>query len=73
MMAGEKEVKKANEIKGIMAAYGYTQKDFQEILGISAVTLRRKINDSGNFTIKDIKTLADKTGLDKEELWKAVS
>jgi len=67
------ERKETNKIKGIMAANGFTQKDFQEILGISAVTLRRKINDTGNFTIKDIKTLADGTGVDKEELWKAVS
>ncbi|SDK56499.1 Helix-turn-helix [Jeotgalicoccus aerolatus] len=66
------ERREVNKIKEIMAANGFTQKDFQEILCISAVTLRKKINNTDNFTIKDIKDLAEGTGVDKEELWKAV-
>ena len=61
-------VANVGKLKGKMAEYGYNNRAFAKAMGMSEVTLRRKIKDAEyDFTIGESITAKDLLNLSNEE------
>ena len=67
------ELSRTNKLKSVMVEHGYNQKDFEEFLDISPVTLRKKIRNPDTFTIGEVNSLSDKSGIPKDKLLEIIA
>lgn len=61
-------VRNINKLNGKIAENGYNKKEFANVIGLSEVTLRRKINDENSeFSIAESLVVREKLNLTMQE------
>lgn len=57
------------KFKAWLVENGISQKDLAEFLGITVVSVNRKLNGSEDFTIKQIRAICEKYGISADEFF----
>ena len=57
------------KFKAWLVENGISQKDLAEFLGITVVSVNRKLNGSEDFTIKQIRAICEKYGISEDEFF----